>query len=66
MTDPAELGFDPARLARLDKHFARYVDDGRLPGGDVQVAHPLGDDVLEQLIDLNGGHESSWRFAVGS
>lgn len=31
-TDPAEMGLDPSRLARLDRHFARYVDDGRLPG----------------------------------
>jgi len=30
--DPAEAGFDKERLARLDAHFARYVDDGRLPG----------------------------------
>ena len=30
--DPAELGFDADRLARLEHHFARYVDDGRLPG----------------------------------
>ncbi len=30
--DPTEVGFDPARLARLDRHFAAYVDDGRLPG----------------------------------
>jgi CubicO group peptidase (beta-lactamase class C family) len=30
--DPAEVGFDAARLARIDSHFARYVDDGRLPG----------------------------------
>ena len=26
----AEAGFDPARLERLDRHFAGYVDDGRL------------------------------------
>jgi CubicO group peptidase (beta-lactamase class C family) len=25
-------GFDPARLERIDRHFGRYVDDGRLPG----------------------------------
>ena len=31
-TDPAELGFDAARLKRVDDHFARYVDDGRLAG----------------------------------
>jgi CubicO group peptidase (beta-lactamase class C family) len=30
--DPAEAGLDPHRLARLDAHFARYVEDGRLPG----------------------------------
>jgi CubicO group peptidase (beta-lactamase class C family) len=30
--DPAEVGIDPARLDRLDRHFRRYVDDGRLPG----------------------------------
>jgi CubicO group peptidase (beta-lactamase class C family) len=30
--DPAEVGLDPARLDRIDRHFRRYVDDGRLPG----------------------------------
>jgi CubicO group peptidase (beta-lactamase class C family) len=30
--DPAEVGFDPARLDRVDRHLRRYVDDGRLPG----------------------------------
>jgi CubicO group peptidase (beta-lactamase class C family) len=30
--DPAEAGFDSGRLARIDRHFAQYVDDGRLPG----------------------------------
>jgi CubicO group peptidase (beta-lactamase class C family) len=30
--DPAELGFDPARLGRIDRHFAPYVEDRRLPG----------------------------------
>jgi CubicO group peptidase (beta-lactamase class C family) len=30
--DPAEAGLDPERLARIDAHFARYVEDGRLPG----------------------------------
>jgi CubicO group peptidase (beta-lactamase class C family) len=30
--DAAEAGFAPDRLARIDMHFARYVDDGRLPG----------------------------------
>jgi CubicO group peptidase (beta-lactamase class C family) len=29
---PEDAGFDARRLERLDRHFARYVDDGRLPG----------------------------------
>ena len=30
--DPAEVGLDASRLRRIDTHFKRYVDDGRLPG----------------------------------
>lgn len=30
--DAGEVGFDAERLSRIDAHFARYVDDGRLPG----------------------------------
>jgi CubicO group peptidase (beta-lactamase class C family) len=30
--EAAEVGFDPARLSRIDRHFQQYVDDGRLPG----------------------------------
>ena len=36
--DPAEVGLDPERLARIDAHFARYVDDGRLPGWLITVS----------------------------
>ncbi|HUZ38275.1 MAG TPA: serine hydrolase domain-containing protein, partial [Streptosporangiaceae bacterium] len=36
--EPAEVGLDPQRLRRIDRHFARYVDDGRLPGWLVTVA----------------------------
>src|SRR5919109_2765409 len=35
---PAELGFDAERLSRIDRHFDRYVDDGRLPGYLVLVS----------------------------
>jgi CubicO group peptidase (beta-lactamase class C family) len=35
--DPHEVGLDADRLARLDAHFARYVDDGRLPGWSLAV-----------------------------
>src|SRR3954447_20796852 len=44
-TDPAALGFDGARLERIDRYFARYVDDGRLASWlavvarDGQIAH---------------------------
>jgi CubicO group peptidase (beta-lactamase class C family) len=30
--DPAEAGFDADRLSRIDTHFDRYVENGRLPG----------------------------------
>ncbi|MFI0791413.1 serine hydrolase domain-containing protein [Micromonospora rubida] len=36
-TDPDRLGFDPARLARIDQHFGRYVDEGRLAGWQIVV-----------------------------
>ncbi|PZG19437.1 serine hydrolase [Micromonospora craterilacus] len=35
--EPQQVGFDPARLARIDEHFGRYVDDGRLAGFQVVV-----------------------------
>ena len=38
IADPASLGFDPERLARIERHMARYVDDGRLPGFQVAVS----------------------------
>ncbi|HVW82002.1 MAG TPA: serine hydrolase domain-containing protein [Mycobacteriales bacterium] len=37
-TDPARVGFDADRLARIDRHFARYADDGRLAGWQLAVA----------------------------
>ena len=30
--DAEEVGFDAGRLERIDRHFARYVDEGQLPG----------------------------------
>ncbi|QOC93286.1 serine hydrolase domain-containing protein [Micromonospora craniellae] len=35
--EPAQVGLDPTRLARIDTHFGRYVDDGRLAGFQVLV-----------------------------
>ena len=36
--EPAEVGFDPDRLRRIDAHFARYVDEGKLPGWLIAVS----------------------------
>ena len=37
-TDPAEVGFDAARLERIDRRLARWVDDRQMPGFLVTVA----------------------------
>ncbi len=36
--DPSEVGLDADRLSRIERHFAAYVDDGRLPGWLVTVS----------------------------
>lgn len=36
--DPGEVAFDAGRLERIDTHFRRYVDEGRLPGWQIVVA----------------------------
>ena len=36
--NPSEAGFDAERLRRIDRHFARYVDDGRLPGWQIAIS----------------------------
>ncbi|WP_165967379.1 serine hydrolase domain-containing protein [Luteimonas aestuarii] len=38
LASPAELGFDAARLAELDRTLQGYVDRGELPGASVLVA----------------------------
>jgi CubicO group peptidase (beta-lactamase class C family) len=35
--EPAEVGLDADRLARIDRHYRRYVDEGRLAGLTVVV-----------------------------
>lgn len=37
-SDAQSLGFDPRRLNRIDDYLKKYVDDGRLPGWQLQVA----------------------------
>ena len=59
--DPAEAGFDPARLARIDTHFAKYVDDELLPGFLVVVAR--GGDI----VHVGGrGYEHDALFRIYS
>ncbi|MYS24253.1 MULTISPECIES: serine hydrolase domain-containing protein [unclassified Streptomyces] len=49
--EAAELGFDAGRLARIDRHFERYVDDGRLPGWLLSVSR------AGRVVHLSGyGH----------
>jgi len=57
--DPRTLGFDPARLQRIDDHFSGYVDTGRLAGWQIavmrdgQLAHhsTCGQRVLETATE---------------
>jgi hypothetical protein len=37
-TDADDVGFDPGRLERIDRHFARYGEEGQLPGWLIVVA----------------------------
>ena len=36
--EPSEVGFDAERLGRLDPHYRRYVDEGRLAGWTLAVS----------------------------
>src|SRR5215475_13662873 len=35
--DPDSVGLDPRQLATIDRHFAAYVDDGRLAGWQLVI-----------------------------
>ena len=67
-TDPAAVGLDPARLAAMDAHFARYVDDGRLAGwqivitrrGEVAHASTYGHSDREAGTDVSP--DTLWRI----
>ncbi len=67
-TDPAEVGFDPGRLARIDKHLARYVDDGLLAGWLVTVSrhgrmvHATGYGRRDVEAGLPVEHDTVWRI----
>ncbi len=67
-TDPAEVGFDAARLERIDTHLAKYVDDGRLAGWQVvvtrhgKVAHSSVYGRRDQEAGLPVEHDTLWRI----
>ncbi len=66
--DPAEVGFDPGRLDRVDRHFRRYVDDGRLPGWLItvsrrgQLAHVSGYGSRDVEAGLPVEADTLWRI----
>ncbi|MFJ6195422.1 serine hydrolase domain-containing protein [Micromonospora sp. NPDC092111] len=67
-TDPDRIGFDPARLARIDEHFGRYVDDGRLAGWQVvvtrrgEVAHSSVHGLRDIEADAPVEQDTLWRI----
>jgi CubicO group peptidase (beta-lactamase class C family) len=66
--EPAEVGLDPDRLQRLDRHFARYVDDGRLAGWLITVsrygrlAHVSARGARDAEAGLPAGPDTLWRL----
>ncbi|MEI7594046.1 MAG: serine hydrolase domain-containing protein [Actinomycetes bacterium] len=36
--EPEQVGFDSSRLQQIDRHFKRFVEDGRLPGWLIAVS----------------------------
>jgi len=65
--DPDALGFDPARLARIDAHFARYVDEDLLAGWQIvvtrrgQVVHASTYGMRDREAGLPVQDDTVWR-----
>jgi CubicO group peptidase (beta-lactamase class C family) len=66
--EPGEVGLDAERLARIDRHFARYVDDGRLPGWLIvvsrrgRIVHVAGRGHRDIEAGLPVEADSLWRI----
>ena len=62
------LGFDSARLARIDRHFTRYVDESLLPGWQVaitrrgELVHSASGGWRDIELDLPVTDETLWRL----
>ncbi|EEP73744.1 beta-lactamase [Micromonospora sp. ATCC 39149] len=67
-TEPDRIGFDPARLARIDEHFGRYVDDGRLAGWQIvvtrrgEIAHSSSYGMRDREAGLPVEPDTLWRI----
>ena len=67
--EAGEVGLDAARLERIDRHFSRYVDDGRLPGWLIlvsrrgQVAHLGSYGLRDREHSLPVEVDTVWRLA---
>jgi len=65
---PEKFGFDTARLARIDGHFGRYVDDGRLPGFHAvvtrrgEVVHSTTYGLRDREADRPVEADTLWRI----
>jgi len=66
--EPREAGLDPKALARLDRHFAHLVDNGRLPGYLVslsrhgRVAHLTTYGCRDRAAQLPVETDTLWRI----
>jgi len=66
--DPGEVGFDGKRLGRIGSHFARYVDDGRLPGWQIvvtragQIVHSSTYGMRDREAGLPVEADTLWRI----
>ena len=66
--DPAEAGFDAERLNRIDRHYMRYVDEGKLPGflatiaRDGQLVHVASGGLRDVDARLPVESDTLWRI----
>jgi CubicO group peptidase (beta-lactamase class C family) len=67
--EASELGMSQSRLDRLDRHFRRYVDDGRLTGWlvvvarDGKVAHLASYGMRDREASAPVSTDTVWRLA---
>ena len=67
-TEPEKVGLSSERLGRIDRHFSRYVDDGRLAGWLVtvsrrgQLAHLGMGGRRDREADLAVEADTLWRL----